>query len=66
MLQTWIHGLVLLLSAASYYVFVVLLSVLCVSCSPPCSPLGVETLQMSGPLFYLISIVTIVGALLPR
>lgn len=66
MLQTWIHGLVLLLSAASYYGFVVLFSLFCVTCSPPTNPLGVETLQISRPLFYLISAVTTVAALLPR
>lgn len=65
-LQTWIHGLVLLLSAASYYGFVVLFSLFCVTCSPPTNPLGVETLQMSRPLFYLISAVATVAALLPR
>ncbi|XP_075883885.1 phospholipid-transporting ATPase VD isoform X2 [Nelusetta ayraudi] len=63
---TWIHGLVLLLSAASYYGFVVLFSLFCVTCSPPTNPLGVETLQMSRPLFYLISAVATVAALLPR
>uniref|UniRef100_A0A672HE12 Phospholipid-transporting ATPase n=1 Tax=Salarias fasciatus TaxID=181472 RepID=A0A672HE12_SALFA len=63
---TWIHGLVLLLSAGSYVVFVLFFSVYCVSCSPPTNPLGVETLQMSQPLFYIICALTTVTALLPR
>uniref|UniRef100_A0AAQ6A609 Phospholipid-transporting ATPase n=1 Tax=Amphiprion ocellaris TaxID=80972 RepID=A0AAQ6A609_AMPOC len=63
---TWIHILVLVLSGSSYFGFVLLFSVLCVTCSPPTNPLGVETLQMSQPLFYIICILTIVMALLPR
>ncbi|XP_040916463.1 probable phospholipid-transporting ATPase VD [Toxotes jaculatrix] len=63
---TWIHILVLVLSGAFYFGFVLVFSVLCVSCSPPTNPLGVETLQMSQPLFYIICTVTVVTALLPR
>ncbi|XP_029350384.1 phospholipid-transporting ATPase VD isoform X2 [Echeneis naucrates] len=63
---TWIHVLVLVLSAGSYFGFVLLFSASCVACSPPTNPMGVETLQMSQPLFYLICAVTIVTALLPR
>ncbi|XP_055086897.1 probable phospholipid-transporting ATPase VD [Periophthalmus magnuspinnatus] len=63
---TWIHGLVFLLSAGSYFAFVLLLSVFCVTCSPPTNPLGVETMQMSQPAFYLVCILTTVTALLPR
>uniref|UniRef100_A0A3B4A7J0 Phospholipid-transporting ATPase n=1 Tax=Periophthalmus magnuspinnatus TaxID=409849 RepID=A0A3B4A7J0_9GOBI len=62
---TWIHGLVFLLSAGSYFAFVLLLSVFCVTCSPPTNPLGVETMQMSQPAFYLVCILTTVTALLP-
>ena len=65
-LQTWIHGLVLLLSGGSYFGFVLLFSVSCVTCSPPTNPLGVETLQMSQPLFWIICAVTTLTALLPR
>ncbi|KAK7905047.1 hypothetical protein WMY93_017654 [Mugilogobius chulae] len=43
---TWIHGLVFVLSAGSYFAFVLLMSVFCVTCSPPTNPLGVETMQM--------------------
>ncbi|CAN9502069.1 unnamed protein product [Ophioblennius macclurei] len=63
---TWIHVLVLLLSAASYFVFVLLFSLYCISCSPPTNPLGVETLQMSQPLFFTICALTTVTALVPR
>lgn len=63
---TWIHGLVFVVSAGSYFVFVLLLSVLCVTCSPPTNPLGVETRQMSQPSFYLVCALTTVAALLPR
>uniref|UniRef100_A0A8C6S4T8 Phospholipid-transporting ATPase n=1 Tax=Neogobius melanostomus TaxID=47308 RepID=A0A8C6S4T8_9GOBI len=63
---TWIHGLVFLVSAGSYFMFVLLISVLCVTCSPPTVPLGVETRQMSQPSFYLVCALTTVTALLPR
>ncbi|XP_018517728.1 LOW QUALITY PROTEIN: probable phospholipid-transporting ATPase VD [Lates calcarifer] len=63
---TWIHALVLVLSGASYFGFVLLFSVSCVTCSPPTNPVGVEALHMSQPLFYIICAVTTVTALLPR
>ncbi|XP_073339393.1 phospholipid-transporting ATPase VD [Pagrus major] len=63
---TWIHMLVLVSSAAFYFGFVLLFSLFCVTCSPPTNPLGVETLQMSQPLFYIICTLTTVTALLPR
>lgn len=65
-LQTWIHVLVLLLSGVSYFGFVLLFSLFCVTCSPPTNPLGVETLQTSQPLFYFVCAITTVMALLPR
>lgn len=58
--------LVLAVSAASYFGFVLLVSLFCVTCSPPLNPLGVETLQMSQPLFYIICTLTTATALLPR
>lgn len=63
---TWIHVLVLVLSGGFYFGFVLLFSLFCVTCSPPTNPLGVETLQMSQPLFYIICALTTVMALLPR
>ncbi|XP_037652365.1 probable phospholipid-transporting ATPase VD isoform X1 [Sebastes umbrosus] len=63
---TWIHGLVLVLSGGFYFGFVLLFSVFCVTCSPPTNPVGVETLQMSEPLFYIVCALTTVTALLPR
>ncbi|XP_074547885.1 phospholipid-transporting ATPase VD [Halichoeres trimaculatus] len=63
---TWIHGLVLLFSAGFYFGFVLVFSLICVTCSPPTNPLGVETLQMSQPLFYIVCALTTVLALLPR
>ncbi|XP_031177221.1 probable phospholipid-transporting ATPase VD isoform X2 [Sander lucioperca] len=63
---TWIHVLVLVLSGASYFGFVLLFGAFCVTCSPPTNPVGVETLEMSQPLFYIICALTTVTALLPR
>ncbi|KAM8917516.1 phospholipid-transporting ATPase VD [Spinachia spinachia] len=63
---TWIHVLVLVLSGGLYFGFVLLFSLFCVTCSPPTNPVGVETLEMNQPLFYIICVVTTVTALLPR
>ncbi|XP_078145791.1 phospholipid-transporting ATPase VD [Centroberyx gerrardi] len=63
---TWLHVLVLLGSSALYFAFVLLFSVSCVTCSPPTNPVGVETLQMSQPLFYMVCALATVMALLPR
>ncbi|XP_040056467.2 phospholipid-transporting ATPase VD isoform X2 [Gasterosteus aculeatus] len=63
---TWIHVLVLVLSGGLYFGFVLLFSLFCVTCSPPTNPVGVETLEMNQPLFYVICVVTTVMALLPR
>uniref|UniRef100_A0A8C7XJJ6 Phospholipid-transporting ATPase n=1 Tax=Oryzias sinensis TaxID=183150 RepID=A0A8C7XJJ6_9TELE len=53
---TWIHALVLFLSAASYFAFVLLFSTFCIVCSHPTNLLGVEPRQLSTPLFYVISV----------
>ncbi|XP_051941626.1 probable phospholipid-transporting ATPase VD [Hippocampus zosterae] len=63
---TWIHVFVLVVSAGSYFVFVLLFSVCCLTCSPPTNPVGVEMLQMSQPLFYIVCTLTTVTALMPR
>lgn len=63
---TWLHGLVLLGSGLFYFLFSLVFSALCVTCSPPTNPLGVETLQMSQPLFYAVCALTTMVALLPR
>ncbi|XP_059208889.1 probable phospholipid-transporting ATPase VD [Centropristis striata] len=63
---TWIHVLVLVLSGASYFGFVLFFSWFCVTCSPPTNPVGVESHQMSQPLFYIVCALTTVAALLPR
>ncbi|XP_077418768.1 phospholipid-transporting ATPase VD isoform X2 [Vanacampus margaritifer] len=63
---TWIHVFVLVVSAGSYFGFVMIFSVCCLTCSPPTNPVGVETLQMSQPLFYIVCVLTTVTALMPR
>lgn len=65
-LQTWLHVLVLVGSALFYFSFTLVFSVVCVTCSPPTNPLGVDKLQMSKPLFYGVCALTTVLALLPR
>ncbi|XP_014066508.2 phospholipid-transporting ATPase VD isoform X3 [Salmo salar] len=63
---TWLHVLVLVGSALFYFSFTLVFSVVCVTCSPPTNPLGVDKLQMSQPLFYGVCGLTTVLALLPR
>uniref|UniRef100_A0A8C7FPV1 Phospholipid-transporting ATPase n=1 Tax=Oncorhynchus kisutch TaxID=8019 RepID=A0A8C7FPV1_ONCKI len=63
---TWLHVLVLVGSALFYFSFTLVFSVVCVTCSPPTNPLGVDKLQMSQPLFYGVCALTTVLALLPR
>ncbi|XP_058241643.1 probable phospholipid-transporting ATPase VD isoform X2 [Hemibagrus wyckioides] len=63
---TWLHAVVLLGSALFYYVFVLVYSVTCVTCNSPTNPYGIETKQMSEPLYYCVCGVTTVLALLPR
>ncbi|KTG36867.1 hypothetical protein cypCar_00042569 [Cyprinus carpio] len=63
---TWIHAALLLFSALFYYAFVLLLSIMCVTCNSPTNPYGIETKVMSEPLYYLICGFTTVLALLPR
>ncbi|XP_062852428.1 phospholipid-transporting ATPase VD-like [Trichomycterus rosablanca] len=63
---TWIHALVLLGSGIFYYAFVIVFSIVCVTCNSPTNPLGVETKAMSHALFYLVCGLTTVLALVPR
>ncbi|KAK3573893.1 hypothetical protein QTP86_032986 [Hemibagrus guttatus] len=63
---TWLHAVVILGSALFYYVFVLVYSVTCVTCNSPTNPFGIETKQMSEPLYYCVCGVTTVLALLPR
>ncbi|XP_055721120.1 phospholipid-transporting ATPase VD-like isoform X2 [Salvelinus fontinalis] len=63
---TWLHVLVLVGSALFYFSFTLVFSVVCVTCSPPTNPLGVDKLQMSQPIFYGVCALTTVVALLPR
>eukprot|EP00063_Salmo_salar_P072687 XP_014047522.1 PREDICTED: probable phospholipid-transporting ATPase VD isoform X3 [Salmo salar] len=63
---TWLHALLVMGSALFYFSFTLVFSVVCVTCSPPTNPLGVDKLQMSKPLFYGVCALTTVLALLPR
>ncbi|XP_051508144.1 phospholipid-transporting ATPase VD-like isoform X1 [Myxocyprinus asiaticus] len=63
---TWLHAGLLLFSALFYYVFVFVFSVICVTCSSPANPIGIETKMMSDPLYYFVCGLTTVLALLPR
>ncbi|XP_030628223.1 phospholipid-transporting ATPase VD [Chanos chanos] len=63
---TWLHFAVFLCSALLYYIFVLVFSIICVTCNHPTNPYGIETKVMSEPLYYCVCAVTTVLALLPR
>uniref|UniRef100_A0A6Q2ZL42 Phospholipid-transporting ATPase n=1 Tax=Esox lucius TaxID=8010 RepID=A0A6Q2ZL42_ESOLU len=63
---TWLHAVVLVGSALFYFSFTLVFSMVCVTCSPPSNPLGVDKLQMSEMHFYGVCALTTVLALIPR
>ncbi|XP_067892119.1 phospholipid-transporting ATPase VD-like [Heterodontus francisci] len=63
---TWIHWVVMAGSALFYFVFALAFGGTCINCNPPSNPYWIIERQMSDPLFYLVCILAIVIALLPR
>lgn len=63
---TWIHWTVMVLSVLSYFVFSLALSAACVNCIPPANVYWILHTHMADPVFYLVCIMTVVVALLPR
>lgn len=66
LLQTIIHGLVLLGSFLLYFVVSLVYNATCVTCNSPTNPYWVMERQLSDPTFYLVCFLTPVVALLPR
>ncbi|XP_014447395.1 probable phospholipid-transporting ATPase VD [Tupaia chinensis] len=63
---TWIHLLVIAGSVLSYFFFALAFGALCVTCNPPSSPYWIMQEHMLDPLFYLVCVLTVCTALLPR
>ncbi|XP_023561755.1 probable phospholipid-transporting ATPase VD isoform X2 [Octodon degus] len=63
---TWIHGLVIIGSILSYFFFALAFGAMCVTCNPPSNPYWIMQDHMLDPVFYLVCVLTICIALLPR
>ncbi|XP_015337566.1 phospholipid-transporting ATPase VD isoform X2 [Marmota marmota marmota] len=63
---TWIHLLVIVGSILSYFFFALAFGAMCVTCNPPSNPYWIMQEHMLDPVFYLVCILTICVALLPR
>ncbi|XP_068134633.1 phospholipid-transporting ATPase VD [Hyperolius riggenbachi] len=63
---TWIHWTVMGLSVVAYFVFSLALAATCVKCMPPANPYWIMQTQMMDPVFYLVCVLSVLVALLPR
>ncbi|XP_047422990.1 phospholipid-transporting ATPase VD [Sciurus carolinensis] len=63
---TWIHLLVIIGSILSYFFFALAFGAMCVTCNPPSNPYWIMQEHLLDPVFYLVCILTICIALLPR
>ncbi|XP_074204443.1 phospholipid-transporting ATPase VD isoform X1 [Camelus bactrianus] len=63
---TWIHGLVIVGSILSYFLFALAFGAMCVTCNPPSNPYWIMQEHMLDPVFYLVCVLTTCAALLPR
>uniref|UniRef100_A0A4W3I3L6 Phospholipid-transporting ATPase n=1 Tax=Callorhinchus milii TaxID=7868 RepID=A0A4W3I3L6_CALMI len=66
--KTWtrIHWIIMVVSVLLYFVVGLSFGANCVNCNPPSNPLGIFQNEMTKPLFYLICVISVVAALLPR
>ncbi|KAG8591805.1 hypothetical protein GDO81_000313 [Engystomops pustulosus] len=64
--MTWIHWTVMVLSVVAYFVFTLVVHAICVHCMPPANPYWIMQGQMEDPMFYLVCVMSVIVALLPR
>ncbi|XP_063777045.1 phospholipid-transporting ATPase VD [Pseudophryne corroboree] len=64
--MTWIHWTVMGLSISTYFIFSLALGAACVKCIPPANPYWLLQTHMADPMFYLVCVMSVVVALLPR
>ncbi|XP_028932410.1 phospholipid-transporting ATPase VD [Ornithorhynchus anatinus] len=63
---TWVYLLVLAGSILLYFIFSLVFGLTCVTCNPPSNPYGIMADHLCDPTFYLICVLTLCVALLPR
>lgn len=63
---TWIHVLVIVGSILSYFFFALVFGAMCVTCNPPSNPYWIMQEHLLDPVFYLVCVLTVCVALLPR
>ncbi|XP_036188841.1 probable phospholipid-transporting ATPase VD isoform X1 [Myotis myotis] len=63
---TWIHMLVIVGSILSYFFFALAFGAMCVTCNPPSNPYWIMQEHLLDPVFYLVCVLTVCLALLPR
>ncbi|CAN2388474.1 phospholipid-translocating ATPase activity, partial [Pristimantis euphronides] len=63
---TWIHWTAMVLSIVGYFIFTLAVDALCLNCMPPANPYWRMQTYMTDPVFYLVCVLSVVIALLPR
>ncbi|XP_053314399.1 phospholipid-transporting ATPase VD [Spea bombifrons] len=64
--MTWIHWAVISGSILSYFLFTLAFGAVCVKCNPPANPYWIMQKHMTDPTFYLVCLLSVIVALLPR
>lgn len=64
--MTWIHWTVIVLSVAAYFIFTLAVGAICTKCMPPANPYWIMQTHLMDPMFYLVCVISVVIALLPR
>ncbi|XP_075051388.1 phospholipid-transporting ATPase VD [Mixophyes fleayi] len=64
--MTWIHWTAMGLSIVAYFLFSLAIGAACVKCMPPANPYWIMQTHVSDPMFYLVCLMSVVAALLPR
>ncbi|CAK6956482.1 phospholipid-transporting ATPase VB [Scomber scombrus] len=63
---TVVHWVIMLGSVVLFFIMTLAYNAMCVTCNPPSNPYWILHNQMADPMFYLVCIISIVLALLPR
>ncbi|KAE8629520.1 hypothetical protein XENTR_v10000513 [Xenopus tropicalis] len=63
---TWIHWIVMGASIAAYFAFSLAFGAVCINCNPPANPYWIVQNHVRDPAFYLVCLLSIFIALLPR
>ncbi|KAM9330395.1 phospholipid-transporting ATPase VD [Gastrophryne carolinensis] len=64
--MTWIHWMVMALSIVAYFIFTLAVSATCVICMSPANPYWIMHTHIADPMFYLVCLLSVLVALLPR